>query len=181
MVASRVDVHLEASSEFVMKLEYVKPLDKQFREWMRRYREELAGDPPSDAWLDRYLKAIFREQGKHRHIWWGVEEGKRVGFAVAVISPHWLDQKRLQGTIGEFYIYPGYRREGYGRKLAQEVIRFLQARGVQDIHCTVVVGNVGGLRFWEAMGFQLVRYQLSYLPSQAAKESTKAQEDARRR
>ncbi|MBI4277010.1 MAG: GNAT family N-acetyltransferase [Armatimonadetes bacterium] len=144
-----------------MRLDYVQAGDKKFRDWMRRYREELGGEPPSEAWLDKYLTAIFNEQGKHRHIWWAVDEGKRVGFAIAMLTPSHLDSLRVQGNIGEFYIYPEFRREGYGRRLATEVINFLASHGASEIHCTVLVGNVGGLRFWETMGFQLTRYHLS--------------------
>ncbi len=147
-----------------MKLEYVSPEDKKFRDWLRRYREEIGGEAPPEEWLDAYLKHIFAEQGQGRHIWWAIDEGKRVGFAVAILAPQPTDRQRLQGTIAEFFVYPEYRREGYGRRMAETVIEFLHEQGAGDIHASVTTGNVRGLRFWEACSFQISRYVLVHRP-----------------
>jgi GNAT superfamily N-acetyltransferase len=66
--------------------------------------------------------------------------------------------------IGEFFIYPEYRREGYGRRMAEAVIEFLHAKGVNDAHASVTAGNLRGLRFWEACSFQISRYMLVHRP-----------------
>lgn len=147
-----------------MRLQPVTPGDPRFRDWLRRYREEITGEAPAEAWLDRYLDVLFADQGKHRHIWWAVDGGRRVGFAVAVLSKHWADKKRTQGVVGEFFIYPEYRREGRGRQLAQAVVAWLREHGADEIQSGVIAGNVRGLRFWEAMGFQIARYSLVYRP-----------------
>lgn len=147
-----------------MKLQPVSAGDARFRDWLRRYREEISGEAPTDAWLDKYLKVLFATQGKHRHIWWAVDGGRKVGFAVAVVGKHWADKSRTQGQIGEFFIYPQYRREGLGRRLAESLIEWLKAKGVSEIQSGVVAGNLRGLRFWEAMGFQIARYSLAYRP-----------------
>ncbi|MDQ7819962.1 MAG: GNAT family N-acetyltransferase [Armatimonadota bacterium] len=152
------------ASSATVTLEYVSPDDRRFRDWLRRYREEVAGEAPTDEWLDAYLKHIFSEQGRHRHIWWGVADGRRVGFAVAIVTPQVADRHRLQGMIAEFYVYPEYRREGYGRRMAEAVIAFLRERGCQDVHASVSAGNLRGLRFWEACSFQISRYVLVYRP-----------------
>jgi len=147
-----------------MHLQPVTAGDSRFRDWLRRYREEITGEPPSDAWLDKYLESLFAEQGKHRFIWWAVDNGRRVGFAVAVLTKHWANKARTQGVIGEFFVYPEYRREGRGRRMVQAVIEFLTDHGADEIQSGVVAGNVRGLRFWEAVGFQIARYTLLYRP-----------------
>lgn len=147
-----------------MKLEYVSSDDKKFRDWLRRYREEIIGESPPDEWLENYLKHIFAEQGKTRHIWWGMDGGRKVGFAVAIVTPQPADRNRVQGLIGEFFIYPEYRREGYGRRLAEAVIEFLHSKGVNDVHASVTAGNLRGLRFWEACSFQISRYMVVHRP-----------------
>lgn len=147
-----------------MHLQPVAAGDVKFREWLRRYRAEITGEPPDEAWLDRYLETLFAEQGKHRHIWWGVDGGRRVGFAIAVLSKHWANKRRIQGQIGEFFIYPEFRREGRGRRLAEAVIEWLTAHGADEIQSGVLAGNVRGLRFWEAVGFHVARYTLVYRP-----------------
>lgn len=162
--------------ELRMRLEYVTPDDKKFRDWLRRYREETVGEPPPDGWLDAYLKHIYDEQGKNRHIWWAIEEGRKVGFAVAILSPQPVDKHRLQGMIAEFFIYPEFRREGYGRRMAEAVIEFLQSKGVEDLHASVTAGNVRGLRFWEACSFQIARYMLVHRPGLRTEEEEEEEE-----
>ncbi len=162
---SHQDPQSEPSSRVSpVKLEYVSADDKKFREWLRRYREETAGEPPPDEWLDAYLNHIFAEQGRTRHIWWGMAEGKRVGFAVAILSAASTTNSRTQGTIGEFFVYPEYRREGYGQRMAEAVIEFLHEQGAQDIHASVTAGNVRGLRFYESCSFLISRYVLVHRP-----------------
>ncbi|MBI3997879.1 MAG: GNAT family N-acetyltransferase [Armatimonadetes bacterium] len=148
-----------------MKLELVAAGDSRFRDWMRRYREEITGEPPSDAWLNKYLEALFADQGKRRFIWWAIDSSRRVGFAVAVVSKHWADSARTVGQIGEFFIYPEFRREGLGRRMAQAIIEWLRTNGADEIQSGVVAGNLRGLRFWEAVGFQIARYSLIYNPN----------------
>jgi GNAT superfamily N-acetyltransferase len=147
-----------------MHLQLVTSSDTKFRDWLRRYREETTGDPPTDDWLDMYCESLFADQGKHRHVWWGVDSGRKIGFAVAVISKHWANKGRTQGVIGEFFIYPEFRREGLGRRLAQAVIEWLKEHGADEIQSGVFAGNVRGLRFWESVGFHLARYSLVYRP-----------------
>src|SRR3990170_4027221 len=124
-----------------MKLEHVDPGDKKFRDWMRHYREEINGEAPPDDWLDQYLKVLFKDQGKTRHIWWAVDQSRKVGFAVATLQRGMVDG-RSQGMVTEF----------------------LRAQGAGEVYAAVVAGNVRGLRFWEACGFQIARYAMVYRP-----------------
>ncbi|HLE77058.1 MAG TPA: GNAT family N-acetyltransferase [bacterium] len=161
-----------------MKLEYASPDDRKFRDWLRKYREEIGGEAPSDAWLDAYTRHIFSEQGKHRHIWWGVDGGRRIGFAVAMVIQQPVDRGRQQGMIAEFFIYPEYRREGYGRKLADAIIEFFQERGITDVHASVIADNVRGIRFWEACSFQIARYVLAHRPGLREQQEKEEEEEA---
>jgi GNAT superfamily N-acetyltransferase len=158
-----------------MNLEDVQPGDKKFRDWMRRYREEIGGEAPPDEWLDTYLQVLFKDQGKTRHIWYAVDRGRTVGFAIASLQRSMADG-HSQGMIAEFFVYPEYRREGYGRRIAQAVIEFLKDRGAAEVYAAVVAGNVRGLRFWEACGFQLARYSLVYRPEARRDEDEEAAE-----
>ena len=69
-----------------MNLEPVTPQDPKFRDWLRRYREEMYGEAAADSHLDAYVQALFADGGRVRHIFWGVEGAKKIGFAVAVIN-----------------------------------------------------------------------------------------------
>lgn len=165
-----------AAPAIPLKLEYVSADDRKFRDWLRRYREEITGEAPPDEWLDAYLKHIFSEQAKTRHIWWGISESRRVGFAVAIVTPQPADRQRLQGMVAEFYVYPEYRREGYGQRMAEAVIEFLHARGCPDVHASVTAGNVRGLRFWEACSFAISRYVLVHRPGMKFEEEEEEEE-----
>jgi GNAT superfamily N-acetyltransferase len=147
-----------------MTLQPVTAGDPRFRDWLRRYREEITGEAPADAVLDAYVQALFVDQGKHRHIWWAVDKGRKVGFAVAVLSKHWANKNRTQGVVGEFFIYPEYRREGLGRRFAEALLEWFKTNGADEIQAGVVAGNLRGIRFWEACGFQIARYTLTYRP-----------------
>lgn len=145
-----------------MKLEYVEPGDRKFRDWIRRYREEINGEAPPEDWLDGYLETLFKEQGKSRHIFWGVDQGRRVGCVVTSLQRGM--NGRHHGMIAEFFVHPEYRREGYGRRMAETVIEFLKGQGAGEVYAAVVAGNVRGLRFWESCGFVIARYSLVYRP-----------------
>ncbi|HEY3247486.1 MAG TPA: GNAT family N-acetyltransferase [bacterium] len=162
----------------VMKLEYVSPDDKKFREWLRKYREEIGGEPPSEEWLDAYTRHIFTEQGKHRHIWWAIDGPRKVGFAVAIVMAQPVDRQRQQGMIAEFFIYPEFRREGFGRKLVEAIIGFFQEHGIADVHASVIADNVRGIRFWEACSFQIARYVLAYRPGLREQQEKEEEEEA---
>lgn len=155
---------MKTSSGAVIKLEPVAAGDPRFREWLRRYREETTGEPAPDAWLNHYLEVLFAEQGKRRHIWWGVDASRKVGFAVVAMTKHWADQAKTIAQVGEFFIYPEFRREGMGRRLAEALLGWLKANGAVEIQSSVLAGNLRGLRFWEAVGFQIGRYALVYRP-----------------
>ena len=158
-------VDSQATAGSVMTLEQVSANDSRFRDWMRRYREEINGEPPSDAVLDKYLQVLFADQGTRRFIWWGVDQSRKVGFAVVVLTKHWADQSRTHAQIGEFFVYPEYRREGLGRRFAEALIEWMKGNGADDIQSSVVAGNLRGLRFWEAVGFQIARYSFVYNPN----------------
>jgi ribosomal protein S18 acetylase RimI-like enzyme len=168
---------MKTSSGSVMRLEPVQAGDPRFRDWLRRYREETTGEPASEAWLNRYLDVLFAEQGKRRHIWWGVEASRKVGFAVVAMTKHWADQARTIAQVGEFFIYPEYRREGLGRRMAEALLAWLKANGADEIQSGVLAGNLRGLRFYEAVGFQIARYTLVYRPDRPREPEEDEEED----
>jgi len=159
-----------------MKLEPVAAGDQRFRDWLRRYREETSGEPAPDAWLNHYLEVLFADQGTRRHIWWGVDASRKVGFAVVAMTKHWADQTKTVAQVGEFFIYPEFRREGMGRRMAAALLEWLKANGAVEIQSSVLAGNLRGLRFYEAVGFQIGRYALVYRPDRA-READQEDED----
>src|SRR3990170_2882572 len=138
-----------------MKLEHVDPGDKKFRDWMRHYREEINGEAPPDDWLDQYLKVLFKDQGKTRHIWWAMDQSRKVGFAVATLQRGMVDG-RSQGMVAEFFIYPEYRREGVAKAVAPHLPRPPQpAKGIQHPALPGFNASVQGYSYEPARAKQL--------------------------
>jgi ribosomal protein S18 acetylase RimI-like enzyme len=48
--------------------------------------------------------------------------------------------------------------------MAEAVLAWLKANGAVEIQSGVLAGNLRGLRFYEAVGFQIARYALVYRP-----------------
>jgi ribosomal protein S18 acetylase RimI-like enzyme len=76
-----------------------------------------------------------------------------------------IDQGQVMGTIlcgndgrrGFIYhlaVDPQYRRQGIGYKLAQAVLDFLQAAGIQKVHIMVYHNNEAGKSFWQSAGWK---------------------------
>ncbi len=59
-----------------------------------------------------------------------------------------------QATITEFYIAPGQRRKGIGRKVLTQVEAFCKASGVKALELQVASKNAQASRFYELLGFE---------------------------
>jgi ribosomal protein S18 acetylase RimI-like enzyme len=59
---------------------------------------------------------------------------------------------------------PGFRGRGLGRQLIESFRRQAQEQGIRGIHLVAWGDNEGGRRFFEAMGFRLLRQQPLVLP-----------------
>ena len=93
-------------------------------------------------------------------------------------------QAKTIAQVGEFFIYPEFRREGMGRRMAEALLEWFKANGAVEIQSGRRRGQLRGLRFWEAMGFQIARYALRTAPidpaSRMRKKKKKRKSTARR-
>ena len=55
------------------------------------------------------------------------------------------------GTVMEFYIKPGFRREGFGKEFLDHIENVLRNDGAENMY--ICPDSVTGEPFWEAMGF----------------------------
>jgi GNAT superfamily N-acetyltransferase len=74
-----------------------------------------------------------------------------VGDAVVGTALGAWDGRR--GWIYHVAVAPDLRREGLGRRLVHEVERRLRALGCPKVNVIVTDDNLGGRRFWEALGY----------------------------
>jgi ribosomal protein S18 acetylase RimI-like enzyme len=130
-----------------------------FRAMMVDYLTEmLPGLRPQDVWSESELEALRAEP--ERWLWWAMVGDERVGLANLRVYEHWHNPDTLIGSIAEFYIRPAYRRQGYGRALAEQALAYLWQLDVDYIELEVLYGNDQALAFWGAVGFEISKYRL---------------------
>jgi GNAT superfamily N-acetyltransferase len=65
--------------------------------------------------------------------------------------PHLLEQYPAHLHID---ILPEYQRQGWGKKLMEELVSRLREQGVRGVHLVMAGDNVAAGRFYEAVGFE---------------------------
>jgi GNAT superfamily N-acetyltransferase len=78
------------------------------------------------------------------------------GFLAAQIKrlpPHLAADRSRVGFISELFVRPEARRRGTGRALVDAAFDWFRRADVGSIELHVLVGNAGGRRFWEQLGF----------------------------
>jgi len=83
-----------------------------------------------------------------------------VGYAVGRITmlPPFFEH-RTRGYIHDVFVKPQFRRRGVGRRLVDEILRWLRQRGVNLVELTVAANN-DAVPFWERLGFRVYMYQM---------------------
>jgi GNAT superfamily N-acetyltransferase len=83
-------------------------------------------------------------------------EAGLAGFLAAQVKrlpPHLAGDKPRVGFISELFVRPEARRRGTGRALVDAAFDWFRRADVGSIELHVLVGNAGGRRFWEQLGF----------------------------
>jgi GNAT superfamily N-acetyltransferase len=86
----------------------------------------------------------------------GPGEAGLAGFLAAQIKrlpPHLAADRPKVGFISELFVRPDARRRGTGRALVEAALDWFGRADVGSIELHVLVGNAGGRRFWEELGF----------------------------
>lgn len=86
----------------------------------------------------------------------GPGDGALAGFLAAQIKrlpPHLAADRPRVGFISELFVQPDARRRGTGRALVEAAFDWFRRADVGSIELHVLVGNDGGRRFWEQLGF----------------------------
>jgi len=86
----------------------------------------------------------------------GPGAGALDGFLAAQIKrlpPHLAADRARVGFISELFVRLDARRRGTGRALVEAAFDWFGRADVGSIELHVLVGNAGGRRFWEQLGF----------------------------
>lgn len=127
---------------------------------MERYWAELM--PHAAVITDLERRATYFADHVRFHepttiLWWAVVEDTKVGFAKVDL---WANHDGPGATIRDFYIETPWRRQGYGRAFAEQIVHELRGQGVHRIDLAVRRDNPGALAFWRSAGFDLSLYHL---------------------
>ena len=83
-------------------------------------------------------------------------EGKITGVLKADIRQRLFYEPRLEGAIVEFYVLPEYRRTNLGKRMLDEGIKKLRARGAEIITAEFPSLNKLAVAFYEKLGFRAI-------------------------
>jgi len=76
----------------------------------------------------------------------GILKGKVIASVMGGYEGH-------RGWINYLAVDPGYRRNGYGRHMMQEVEKRIRARGCPKINLQVRASNEAGIQFYRSLGY----------------------------
>jgi ribosomal protein S18 acetylase RimI-like enzyme len=68
-----------------------------------------------------------------------------------------------QATIGvleNLFVVEDHRGSGWGRATAEAAMSWLGRHGADEVHINVIPKNVGSLKFWRRMGFDVQRLSM---------------------
>lgn len=83
------------------------------------------------------------------------EAGAVVGYAYAGLEGHdWMALRGPSGVIYDLVVDPAHRREGLGRRLLDEILEALAARGAPRVVLSTATRNEPAQRLFAAIGFR---------------------------
>ena len=134
---------------------------------LREYMVEMDRFDPSAAEspfkVDLYIEAMLEDM-EGRDFLWILQDGARAGFAIVRNLPDFPDESRMVATIGEFTVFPAFRREGVGTAAVQAILDDHRARGTYEVEAGILRDNFLARAFWARMGFELRFYQTARRP-----------------
>lgn len=130
---------------------------EEFKKLMFLYWTEIEKNTTfSPEMLDGYYKMIRSQH--FRYIWWGIENNKKIGIINFLIISKYPNADKNKGFISEIYVYPEYRKNGFGTALVEEVIKFMKTKSVDEIELKVLFDNETALSFWKSFGFEVHKF-----------------------
>ena len=71
-----------------------------------------------------------------------------------------MSTDKLGGWIDKLYLLKEYRRKSIGKRLTQELIRWLKKKNVKEIQTKILIKNKASLVNFEKQGFEKFVYIL---------------------
>ncbi|MEM2739991.1 MAG: GNAT family N-acetyltransferase [Candidatus Bathyarchaeia archaeon] len=104
-------------------------------------------------WIEYMVRAYLEDPGS---ILVAEDSGIPVGFIASrsYSFPFKLQRPDRYAVITDLYVLPEYRGRGMGRRLLEECISRLKARGYSRVRLSVWVGNRRAIKLYGSVGFK---------------------------
>jgi mycothiol synthase len=86
--------------------------------------------------------------------------------AIAAFVNGWIDPVNQIGEVGSVGTVPAYRHQGLMRAVLLEVLRRMQARGMERACVSTGVSNIPAIRLYESVGFEIMNQYLDYVKTE---------------
>lgn len=85
-----------------------------------------------------------------------------LGYAWGRLEPRdWMELRDACGRLHEIFVNPAGRRLGVGKRLVEQIIEWLEARGAPRVILTSASNNEGAHRFFESFGFRQTMVEMT--------------------
>ncbi len=81
------------------------------------------------------------------------DDGKIIGFAALIIHP--VPTKGLVGRVEDVVIDEGYRGQGLGRKIMEDLIDIAKREKIEILNLTSNPKRIPARKLYESLGFEL--------------------------
>ncbi len=111
-------------------------------------------------WLD----SVKLKLGKLANVYIAESDGILIGFSSGYIKllPGFLGGGKV-GFIDGIYLLPEYRKTGIALGLYEALEVWFAEQKVVSVELQVLLGNQGGIKFWEKMGYKTELQQMRKL------------------
>jgi ribosomal protein S18 acetylase RimI-like enzyme len=117
-----------------------------------RYRLRVNAEDQQRAIFSEYIRR------SDAYVIVGEAAGRIVSFSNGYLTmPAKTFAQSVIGVLENLLVVEDYRRRGIGRETATKAIAWLGRQGAMEIYVNVIPKNVGSLKFWRAMGFEVQR------------------------
>ena len=112
-------------------------------------------DKVNKKWFSEDAKGFVAKRMRSKEIKYFVtcDNGKPVGYVLVVVVDRPFCKHNMIGMIDEVFVYPEYRKKGFGNQLVKESKRWLKSEGIK--WCIVLTHSKdhNANAYWDYQGF----------------------------
>ncbi len=136
---------------------------EDFQRYLNLYEEYYALEWPEEyrkpKWRQRFEAHLRKQHHDERKVWSWILffKEKQVGLAHFYLSG---PEGCFRGVLEDLYIQPAYRNRKLGQRFFERIKVLLQNYQAYEIQVPVQIDQLDRIRFWEAMGFRIGRFNM---------------------